>query len=989
MKQQRYAGWVVLFLVAMLGWGARAHAACSPYLGKVVFNEVYNPASGTTYVELRVLDPGIAAATSSFAGWKVRLFKKTGASTSSAEVDLSSVVTDIAKNACGQTSAWLRVPDSSLGGLIDGSNPNSDLNFVLYETSGSGRMIDLLRLGNPVSIYSGFESCPTIESALPSSRYDDAWSSNGTKNWYRNPDGTGTWTSTDSSNVYNTQCANNNGGGTFLISKVAGVTSVNTNTSFSFTLYAQNAATGSNLTGVTVTDNLNNAGLSFVSCTTASGTCTHSAGVVTWNIGSVAKGTLLSATLTVQSATAGTKTNTISTNAANTPDASASVNVLAAGPHHLQIEYPGDGLTCSPSTVTVKACADASCAALYGGGVTGTLSPGGAAFAIGASGQTTSTVSSTSSPANLSASFSPAAVSATTCLNTVTGSTSCSMVFSDTGFIVAASAGGVSASVPAQIAGTPSGTYYLRAVKTNTATKACEAALAGPSSVNMAHQCNNPTTCSPGNLMSVNGGGASTAIPANPASGVTAYAAVPLTFDANGNAPFTLTYGDVGLVTLFFNKTLGAATLSGASNAFVVKPAGFTVSNITQTAAPQLANPAAVDANGSRFVMAGEPFSARVTATTATGATAPNYGRETVPEGVLLTPALVLPAGGNAGVVSNATVGAFASGVATPTNLAWSEVGIMRLTPSVGDGDYLGAGNVTGTTTGNIGRFYPARFAISGASVSNACSAAAPYTYFGEDGFTAALTLTAQNTSGATTTNYTGAFARLGLASWGSYGFSAATLPAGSVLGSSATAPAGTWSNGVAAVTARQQISRPTALTGPTTVTVSAAPTDGEVPASAPATALGSVALRYGRLQVLNAYGSELLALPMTLRAQYWNGSAWSTNADDSCTVISAPVSGAGLTFYPEVAAGAMGNHLSAGDTTASVNASGRLAAGSAGLRFSAPGAGNSGYVDVSIALAARPWLRFPWNGAGDADPTARATFGIYKSRLIYSRENY
>jgi MSHA biogenesis protein MshQ len=147
--------------------------------------------------------------------------------------------------------------------------------------------------------------------------------------------------------------------------------------------------------------------------------------------------------------------------------------------------------------------------------------------------------------------------------------------------------------------------------------------------------------------------------------------------------------------------------------------------------------------------------------------------------------------------------------------------------------------------------------------------------------------------------------------------------------------------------------------------------------------------MRYGRLQLLNAYGSELLPLPMTLRAQYWNGSAWVVNADDSCTTVVAPTSGSGLTFYPTVAPGAPGNHLSAGQTLASVNASGKLAAGDAGLRFSAPGAGNGGYVDVSISLLTRPWLRFPWAGAGDADPSGRATFGIYKSRLIYSRENY
>jgi hypothetical protein len=304
-----------------------------------------------------------------------------------------------------------------------------------------------------------------------------------------------------------------------------------------------------------------------------------------------------------------------------------------------------------------------------------------------------------------------------------------------------------------------------------------------------------------------------------------------------------------------------------------------------------------------------------------------------------------------------------------------------------------------------VGRFYPAKFAISAASLTPACVPGAPatsFTYFGEDGFTTAFTLTAQNLTGGTTSNYRDAFAKLDLALYGSYGFSAAALPAGSSLSGSATAPSGTWTNGEATVTARHQISRPTDLTAPTSAALTAAPTDGEVPAASPAMALGSTTLRFGRLQLLNAYGSELLALPVTLRAQYWNGSAWVMNTDDSCTAITAPTSVSGLTFYSEVAAGAPGNHLSATETTATVNGTGKLAAGDAGLRFSRPGTdssgyANSGYVDISIPLAARPWLQFPWGispvNAGlnptGLNPTGRATFGIYRSRLIYSRENY
>jgi MSHA biogenesis protein MshQ len=667
-------------------------------------------------------------------------------------------------------------------------------------------------------------------------------------------------------------------------------------------------------------------------------------------------------------------------------------------PDHLQIEYPGDGLTCTPSTVTVKACANATCSLLYtGGGVSGTLSPGGASFAIGITGVTSSTVSSSTSPATLSATYTPATPNGLTCLNTVSNSTSCGMNFSSAGFLFSAAADGIEATIPTQVAGTSSSTYYLRAVRTGTTTRACEAALTGAQSVNLGYQCNNPTTCSGSNLMSVNGG-TPTVIARNDNGVSGSSTGVNLTFDANGNAPLTWTYGDVGQVTLLANKTVGGVPLTGATNPFVVKPGGFVVSDIKQTASPQLANPVTGGAAGARFVMAGESFTATVTATTSGGVVTPNYGRETQPEGVSLTPALVLPAGGSNATLTNGVIGgsSFTSGVATVNNLSWGEVGIMTLTPRVGDGDYLGAGDVAGTTTSNVGRFYPAQFSISAASLAPACVPGAPatsFTYFGEDGFTTAFTLTAQNLTGGTTSNYRDAFAKLDLALYGSYGFSAAALPTGSSLSSSTSAPSGSWANGVTTVTAKHQISRPTDLTAPTSVALTAAPTDGEVPAASPAMALGSTTLRYGRLQLFNAYGSELLDLPLTLRAQYWNGSAWVTNSDDSCTTITAPTSGSGLTFYPEVAAGAPGNHLSAAETTATVNVTGKLASGDAGLRFSRPGAGNSGYVDISIPLAVRPWLQFPWgisavNPTG-LNPTGRATFGIYRSRLIYSRENY
>jgi MSHA biogenesis protein MshQ len=60
--------------------------------------------------------------------------------------------------------------------------------------------------------------------------------------------------------------------------------------------------------------------------------------------------------------------------------------------------------------------------------------------------------------------------------------------------------------------------------------------------------------------------------------------------------------------------------------------------------------------------------------------------------------------------------------------------------------------------------------------------------------------------------------------------------------------------------------------------------------------------------------------------------------------------------------------------------------AGDFNLWLRAPGKGNSGAVGVTATVPS--WLRYNWTGTV-ANPAARATFGIYKSPLIYRRENY
>ncbi|MCK5666243.1 MAG: hypothetical protein KAI17_22285, partial [Thiotrichaceae bacterium] len=83
----------------------------------------------------------------------------------------------------------------------------------------------------------------------------------------------------------------------------------------------------------------------------------------------------------------------------------------------------------------------------------------------------------------------------------------------------------------------------------------------------------------------------------------------------------------------------------------------------------------------------------------------------------------------------------------------------------------------------------------------------------------------------------------------------------------------------------------------------------------------------------------------------------------------------------------------SGGSSTVSVIST-TAASGILNISLSAPGAGSSGDITITPNLntSSDLWLRFNWDGvAGDEDPTAKATFGIYSgnSSQIYYRQIY
>ena len=676
---------------------------------------------------------------------------------------------------------------------------------------------------------------------------------------------------------------------------------------------------------------------------------------------------------------------------------------------HIRIEHDGAGLTCAPETVTIKACADVTCSTLYSSGST-TVTLSGAGWAtnpITFTGSTTASLSITApSTATLGTSAVSPAPSGASPQCYVGATANCSLVFADTGFLFSA--------MPTQTAGVTSGSLTIQAVKKADNSTACTGVFTGSVVLNLASQCINPSTCN-GKQVTIN----ATAIANNPASGIASYTPVTLNFGASSTATFTLNYPDVGNMSLSARYALGGGNfMTGASNTFVVKPFGFSVSGIQRTS-DSFANPAAGSAAGPKFIHAGEAFTATVTVIAQGGAAAPNYGRETAPEGVLLTPNIVLPAAGINPALTNGTIagGSFVNGVATPTNLAWGEVGIITLTPSVGDGDYLGAGNVTGTVTGNVGRFVPHHFAALG-DVSAGCVSGA-FTYMAQN-FTLAkagsspLTgemLEARNLGDTTTVNYTGAFAL------GTVSFGLENNDHGTDLSTRLTAP-GSWLSGVYSLTSTNAMfARPASTTPDATwgvfdqleIGITAADADVTTtprvsgadmhPAAVGCgagctykkiTAVGGTKMRYGRARLSNAHGSDLLALPVPLKTQYYNGTGFVTNSSDSCTTFTIPVSGSPCT----TAACTWGDltltkvTMDADKTNVTIS-NNPLASGFSQFSLSAPlPTGTRGALDLTLNVPA--WLEYNWTGVV-GDPKSRVTFGLHRKadQFIYQRENY
>jgi len=479
----------------------------------------------------------------------------------------------------------------------------------------------------------------------------------------------------------------------------------------------------------------------------------------------------------------------------------------------------------------------------------------------------------------------------------------------------------------------------------------------------------------------------------------------------------------------------GTATVMGCStDNFAIRPAGFDQAAARDADAQAAGTARALSntaASGGVVHKAGRPFTVSARAVNAAGAVTARYDGTPL---ALLTPCAGTACAGTPGSLSLTT--AAVAGLIVDDAATYSETGAFDLqladdrfaSVDAGDGSSAAERTVVSPKFG-VGRFVPDHFVLEPLvapllrTFGSAGCAARSFTYIGQPfGWATApqAIVSATAADGSVTSNYAGALWKLtGAATpplaqaWAASPALAATTAAPSITGNGD-------GTGVIAASAADSLAfvRAGAPMAPFTADIaltwrvtdaseSAVPGNGTIGTPAPLL-FGSIpfdagaAFRYGMLKLASAYGSELNALPVPVQALWWNGQSFVANAEDHCTGV--PSAAVALANWQR--------NLAACDTSPAPGTL-RLAAGRGFLTLRRPGAGHHGSADLTLQLgasagtaqtcaaspgapsaaaaAALGWLQGPWGGAAGyaANPTARASFGQYRSPVMHLREIY
>jgi hypothetical protein len=468
-----------------------------------------------------------------------------------------------------------------------------------------------------------------------------------------------------------------------------------------------------------------------------------------------------------------------------------------------------------------------------------------------------------------------------------------------------------------------------------------------------------------------------------------------------------------------------ASKVGNSVDRFAIRPTAFTVTSTNATNTNSSGTPT-FKADSDSFNLTatavagynGTPAidNTKLVGTTAAGTISGSFSAADSATGVATGNAFTYTEVGNFGLQANAIYDANFTGIDAPGDCT-ADFSISL----VGDkyGCKIGSTAVAQTTgSSGFGRFIPSHFTLVSSSITPALGS---FNYMNQP-FSVAATVEARNFGNSKTSNYSGAYAK------GTVSFAAENANNGSDLINRATGYTTriprlvsglteTWGTGSFVLNASDLVfARPVAPDaipdGPfDSLVLSVTVTDTEGPVlqgldANPSTTVtcttspnvcthksigtGATMARFGRLRLINAYGSELLRPRVEYRAEYWDGTRWTTNTSDNGSGVSAGnVATGGPAVYGTPT-------FSNGVGFITFNTA---AAGSYDVAVNLSASGNDTSCNTThptgTTAANRPWLKGYWSGscgvtaAWAQDPNARVKLGSPKAPYIYLRERY
>ncbi|WP_287481021.1 DUF6701 domain-containing protein [Shewanella sp.] len=699
-------------------------------------------------------------------------------------------------------------------------------------------------------------------------------------------------------------------------------------------------------------------------------------------------------------------------------------NPIGAQIDHFEFDHTGQGLTCSPETVTIRACANANCSQLFTDPITATLLPDSTTDGVWVGGNQVS-FSNGSTQLQLRRNI-PGKVTlgvkgsnpttkplSKTLCRVGSGSLSgnaCSLAFADSGFIF---------DVPDKLANKPIN-VLVKAVNKSDETQQCVPSFQSQTkTLNFWSSYQTPSAPISPKAVTIN----NTAISTSSASPT----AVNLLFDTNGQASILVNYPDAGKLQLDAKYT-GTGDEQGlvmaGSDQFVSVPAGLCVKSVDANASCSNAN---MTCNVYR--KAGQTFGMTVQAMAwekdadqdfCTGnLSTPNFSDTAIKlASKVVAPSIASGCHDGALGVASYSHSAQANNLNTISNQTISEVGVFQIA-ALATPNYLGTASSLNIPIGysaNIGRFVSDRFLVSNVSVIPACGG---FSYM-DQLFPMSMKLTALNIAGDITKNYFPPFSLATAKLVGENNNNGVDLQ--SRL-SALPIKAESWSQGEATVdgTYLANFSRvtPNVATNlyqdgpfesldigvqlmdndphPNSIYSYVASPDMDAASTGTCTncnakKISTQILRHGRVVMDNTYGPETEILRMPTRAEYWNGSSWVLNTNDSCTTavygLGSHVDNAGLgyNFDPD---------LVVGQSVVRSGGTATFQAGQFELLWQAVTSTGAPYRgQVTAPFDVPTWLEWYWNWNGVSptdltDPRASAYFGRYRGhdKIIYWRE--